>query len=86
MGKDRVGQIGGLGLTTWGFPGAAISEESACIADDAGDTGLISGLIRSPGVGNGNPLQYSCLGNSMGRGAWWATAHRVTKSRTRLSD
>ena len=82
MGKDRVGQTGGLGLTTWGFPGAAISEESACTAEDAADTGLISGLIRSPGVGNGNPLQYSGLGNPMGRGAWHAVVHGAAKSQT----
>ena len=44
------------------------------------------GLGRSPGEGNGNPLQYSCLENSMDGGAWWATVHGVTKSRTRLSD
>ena len=44
------------------------------------------GLERSPGEGNGNLLQHSCLENSMDRGAWWATAHGVTKNRTRLSD
>ena len=48
--------------------------------------GLIPGLGRSPGEGNSNPLQYSCLVNPMDRGAWWATVHEVTKSRTRLSD
>ena len=42
-----------------------------------GDMSLISGLGRSPGEGNGNPLQYSCLGNPMDRGAWWATIHGV---------
>ena len=47
---------------------------------------LIPGLERSPGVGNGNPLQYSCLENPMDRGAWWATVHGVAKSRTRLSN
>ena len=46
---------------------------------DAGDTSTISGLGRSPEGGNGNPVQYSCLENSMDRGAWWATAHRVIK-------
>ena len=51
---------------------------------DAGDLGLIPGLGRSPGEGNGNPLQYSCLENPMDGGAWWATVHGVTKSRTRL--
>ena len=51
----------------------------------AGDMGLIPGSGRSPGEGNGNPLQHSYLENSMDRGAWWATVHGVTKSRTRLS-
>ena len=46
--------------------------------------GLIPESGRSPGGGNGNPLQYSCLENPMGRGAWWAKVHRVAKSRTRL--
>ena len=52
----------------------------------AGDPGLIPGWERSPGEGNGNPLQYSCLGNPMDRGAWWAIVHGVVKSRTQLSD
>ena len=52
---------------------------------NAGVTGLIPGLGRSHGVGNGNPLQYSCLENSMDRGAWRATVHGVTKSLTQLS-
>ena len=52
----------------------------------AGDLGLIPGLGRAPGEGNGNPLQYSCLENPMDGGAWWAAVHGVTKSRTRLSD
>ena len=47
---------------------------------------MIPGSGRSPGEGNGNPLQYSCLENPMDRGAWWATVHGVAKSRTRLSD
>ena len=46
----------------------------------AGDVGSIPGLGRSPGGGNGNPLQYSCLDNLMDRGAWWATVHGVAKS------
>ena len=46
---------------------------------NAGDAGLIPGLGRSPGEGNGNPLQYSCLENSMDRGAWWATVHSVAE-------
>ena len=51
---------------------------------DLRDTGSIPGLGRSPGEGNGNPLQYSCLENPMDRGAWWATVHGVTKSWTWL--
>ena len=49
---------------------------------DAGDIGLIPGFDRHPGVGNGNPLQYSYLGNSMGRGTWLAVVYGVTKSQT----
>ena len=52
---------------------------------NAEDAGTIPGCRRSPGEGHGNPLQYSCLGNPMDRGAWWATVHGVTKSQTRLS-
>ena len=55
-------------------------------AGDARDAGSIPGLGRSPGAENGNPLQYSCLRNPMGRGAWWATVHGVAKGQTRLSD
>ena len=66
-------------LQTLGFPHSSVSKESAC---SAGDPGSIPGLGRSPREGNGNPLQYSCLENSMDRGAWWATAHGVAKSRT----
>ena len=51
----------------------------------AGDKGLIADPGRSPRKGNGNPLQYSCLGNPMDRGAWWAAVHGVAKSQTRLS-
>ena len=62
-----------------GFPGDSDSKESACHAGDTGDVGSIPGWGRSPGEGNGNPLQYSCLENSMDRGAWRATAHGVTE-------
>ena len=48
--------------------------------DNPGDLGSVLGLGRSPGEGNGNPLQYSCLGNLMDRRAWWATVHEVTES------
>ena len=53
---------------------------------DTRDTGSIPGSGRSPGVGNGNLLQYSCLENSTDRGAWWATVHEVAKSQSQLSD
>ena len=66
-----------------GFPGGSDGKESAC---NAGDLSLIPESGRSPGERNGNPLQYSCLENPMDGGAWWATVHRVAKSRTRLSD
>ena len=62
-----------------GFPGGSDGKESTC---NAGDTGLIPGSGRSPGEGNGNPFQYSCLDNCMDRGAWWATIHRVTNNWT----
>ena len=65
------------------FPGGSDSRESACTA---GDLDTIPGLGRSPGEGNGNLLQYSCLENSMDREAWWVTIHGVTKSWTQLSD
>ena len=55
-------------------------------AGATGDRGLISGLGRSPGEGNGNPLQYSCLGNPTDRGAWWVTVHGIAKSQRWLSD
>ena len=66
-----------------GFPGGSDGKESA---HNAGDLGLISGSGRFPGEGNGNALQYSCLENSVDRGAWRATVHGVTKSWTRLSN
>ena len=62
-----------------GFPGGSDGKEPAC---NAGDLGLISGLGRFPGEGHGNLLQDSGLENSMDRGAWWATVHRVAKSQT----
>ena len=58
------------------FPGGSVDKETAC---NAGDLGLIPGLGRSPGEGNGNSLQYSCWENPMDRGAWWAIVHRITK-------
>ena len=66
-----------------GFPGGSDGKASA---RNAGDLGSISRLGRSLGEGNGNPLQFSCLENSMEGGAWWATVQGVAKSRTRLRD
>jgi len=63
--------------------GGSEVKASAC---NVGDLGLIPGSGRSPGEGNGNPLQYSCLENPMDGGAWWATVYGLAKSRTRLSD
>ena len=71
---------------TWevlGFPGGSEVKASAC---NVGDLGSIPGSGRSPGEGNGNPLQYSCLENPMDGGAWWATVHRVAKSQTQLRN
>ena len=62
--------------------GSVVKNPSA----NAGDVGLIPGLERSLGKGNGNPLQYSCLGNSMDRGVWLATVNAVAKSQTQLRD
>ena len=68
-----------------GFPDGSAGKEPTCNAGDARDMGPIPGLGRSPGGGNSSLLCYSCLENPTDRGAWWATVHRVTKSRTRLS-
>ena len=64
----------------WSFPGDSDGKESACNA------GSISGLGRSPGEGNDNLLQYSCLENPMDRRAWWVTVHEFAKSWVQLSD
>ena len=68
--------ICGLPICSWGFPPSSVSKESAC---NAGDSCSIPGLGRSPGEGNGNPLQYSCLKNPMDRGAWQATIRGVAR-------
>ena len=70
---------------TIGFPGGLEVKNPPANAGDIGDRGLIPGSGRSPGGGNHNPLQYSCLGNPMDRGAWWATVHAIAKSQIRLS-
>ena len=62
-----------------GFPGGSVVKNPPANEGDTGDVGLIPGSGRSLGEGNGNPLQYSCLGNPMDRGAWRASAHDVAK-------
>ena len=69
-----------------GFPGGSVVKNPPTSAGDATATGLIPGLGRSPGEGNGNPLQFSGLENSMDRGAWQVTVHGVTNGQTQLSD
>ena len=70
-------------LQYMGFPYSSIGKDCTCSAEDPGS---IPGLGRSPGEGNGNPLQYPFLENLMYKGAWWAAVHGVTKSRAQLSD
>ena len=65
-----------------GFPGDSVVKHPPASAGDARDAGSIPELGRSPGVGTGNPLQYSCLENSMGRDAWWATVHGAAESQS----
>jgi len=65
-----------------GFPSGSVVMN---LPANAGDVGSIPGSGRSPGEGDGNPLQHSCLGNLRDKGAWWATVHRIAKSRTQLS-
>ena len=78
MGSQRVRHDWGTSLYLEGFPHNSLGKESAC---NAGDPGLFPGWGRSPGEENGNSLQYSCLENPMGRGAWWAPVHGVVRVR-----
>ena len=73
-------------ITTIGFPGGSVGKNLTASAGDTRDSGSVPGWRRSLGGRHGNPLQYSCLGNSMDRETWWAPVHRVVKSQTRLSD
>ena len=66
-------------MKLYGFPRGTGGKKSTYNAGDLRDTGSMPGSGRSPGGGNGNPLQHSCLRNPIGRGAWWATVHGVTK-------
>ena len=71
--------------TCRGVWASLVAQKVKNLPANAGDLGSIPGSGRFPGEGNGNPLQYSRLENSMDRGAWWATVHRVAKSQTRLN-
>ena len=68
------------------FPGGTVAKNLPANAGDTGDASSIPGSGRSPGIGNDNPVQYSCLENSMNRGAWWATVRGVAQSQTWVSD
>ena len=68
-----------------GFPGGSAVKHLPANAGDSRDVGLIPGSGRSPGVGNGNPFQYSCLKNFIDRGAWYATVHGVAKRQTQMN-
>ena len=65
-----------------GFPGGTMVNNLPVSTGDAGDGGFIPRKGRFPGVGNGNPFQYSCLENSMDRGTWWAIGYRIAKNQT----
>ena len=69
----------------WGFPGSTVVKNPPASAGDVGDVGSIPGSGRSPGGGNGNPLQYSCLRNPVGRGAWRAAVHVSTGHTTEVT-
>ena len=79
----RLTQLSSSSMCMPALTGGSVGKASAC---NAGEPGSIPGWGRSPGEGKDYPLQYSCLENSMHRGAWWATVHRVTRGRTQLSD
>ena len=82
---ERTHMLIYLCIYIWGFPGGRVVKYPPANAGNERDMGLILELGRSSGEGNDNPFQNPCLENSMDRGAWWATVHRVTKSQTQLS-
>ena len=73
-------------LDSAGFPGGSVGKNPPASVGDSGKTGSVLESGRSPGEGNKNPLQYSCLGSHMDRGAWRATVPGIAKSRTQLSS
>ena len=76
VGHVGVEKLRSLSSMMWGFSGGSVAKN---LPAKAGDTGSVPGSGRSPGEGNSNLLQYSCLGNPMDRGAWWAIVHGVAK-------
>ena len=85
LGKPLSWLIIEIYFSFMGFPGGAVVRNSPASAGDAKDAGSIPGSRRSRGGGNGNPLQFSCLGNPKDRGAWQTTVHGITNSQTPLS-
>ena len=80
--QHQEASYGGQVRSCQGFPGGTLVQNLPANAREPGNVGPIAGLGRSPGGGNGNPLQYCCLRNLMDRGAWWATAHGAAESWT----
>ena len=85
--QSQLGDMGHLSSSKpiKGFAGGTVVKNSLANVGDTGDMGQIPRLGRSPGEGNGNPIQYSCMGNPMDREAWWVMLHGVAKSQTQLS-
>ena len=73
-------------VVTQGFPGGSVVRNPPTNVGAAGDAGLIPGSGRSPGGGNGNPFQFSCLGSPTDRGAWWTAVHRVAQNWTQMKS
>ena len=86
VGHDWATELKWTEVRIWDLQGSSVVKNLSAIAGDSGDAGLIPGLGRSPGGGNGNLLQYSCQENPVDRGAWQATVHGVAKSWTWLSN
>ena len=84
--QHQEASYGGQVRSCQGFPGGTVVQNLPANAREPGNVGPIAGLGRSPGGGNGNPLQYSCLEYPVDRRPWWDAVHGVTKSQTRLND
>ena len=81
--REAEERLLGRNQSLWCFTGGSLVNS---LHASTGDVGSVLGLGRSPGEGNGDPLQYSCLGNPMDRRTWWAVVHGVEKSQTQLCD